>query len=101
MNLLHNRLRRIKVKVRHLGTEVSFNLNLSGLETVHEPLGAFVSILLQPAEVIADSTPDFGLPADKPGGHALRGFGTVDVSADLDLDLHRKRTRKPLVFIET
>jgi hypothetical protein len=40
-----NRLR-IEGTVVHLGTETSFNLLLSRLETIHETLGALVGILL-------------------------------------------------------
>lgn len=71
----------------HFGAEMSFNLHFSGLEVVFEPLGMFVGILLQPTEVLADSAPNFRLPAGKPGGHPFHVLWSIDVSADFDLDL--------------
>lgn len=87
MDLLRNRLRRIEGMAVHPGTETPFNLHFGRLEVIREPPCTLLSILLQPAEVIANGIPDFRFSADKPGRHALSVFGAVDVSTDLNLDL--------------
>ena len=81
MKLLHSWLR-IEDPVVDLRTEVSFDL----FETIHKFLGMLVGILFQPAEVSLD----FGLCADKPGGHALCIFRGVDVSTNFHFDLWGK-----------